>query len=327
MMRGDVWISKAKFPPVFREMFERTFIPSVIIDSFRKWGMFPLNRHAIHSELLNKTQGVTQVTKAKEELSVTSDTKKSFPPTPAATQGLPPAPETKGQSTPTHDTIPGFSPTCDTKEGSSAIIDVDSSSCFIAEMSLYVIKSLPSGAHSVMKDTGTSPGAHAQTCPPYLALQAIETAITPKKLAKYNTHYDEGHVNDSDPVFTAWRNLKQHIDTEKKPEEAKVQPTTSQPDDHPLVRAGLIPRRLGDILLTPSENSMRTAARINYVKARVFTSDEISAEIKAKENKCKEVDIAKEERKMVRLEKKAAREQQQTFQNERREEIKTPTAR
>ena len=94
----------------------------------------------------------------------------------------------------------------------------------------------------VMEATGTSSGAHAQTCTPYLALQAIETAITPKKLAKYNAHYDEGHANDSDPVFTAWRNLKQNIDTENKPEEAKVQPTISQPDDHPLVRAGLIPR-------------------------------------------------------------------------------------
>ena len=54
----------------------------------------------------------------------------------------------------------------------------------------------------VMEATGTSSGAHAQTCPPYLALQAIETAITPTKVAKYKAHYDEGHVNDSDPVFT-----------------------------------------------------------------------------------------------------------------------------
>ena len=239
MMRGDVWISKAKFPAVFREVFERTFISSVIMESFRKCGIFPLNRHAIHSELLNTTQGVTQVKKAEEE-SATSDTKKSFPSTPAATQGPSPAPETKGQSTPTYDTIPGFSPTCDTKEGSSAIFDVDSSGCFIAEISLDVIKSLPSGAHMVMEATGTSSGAHAQTCPPYLALQAIETAITPKKLAKYNAHYDEGHVNDSDPVFTAWKNLKKMSTLRRNPKK----PKTLQPDDHPLVRAGLIPRRL-----------------------------------------------------------------------------------
>ena len=31
MMRDDMWISKAKFPAVFREVFERTFMPSVII--------------------------------------------------------------------------------------------------------------------------------------------------------------------------------------------------------------------------------------------------------------------------------------------------------
>ena len=36
----DVWISKAKFPAVFGEVFERTFIPSVIIESFRKCGIF-----------------------------------------------------------------------------------------------------------------------------------------------------------------------------------------------------------------------------------------------------------------------------------------------
>ena len=321
MMRGDVWISKAKFPAVFREVFERTFVPSVIIESFRKCGIFPLNRHAINNEMLNTTQGVTQVAKTKEALSTTSDTKKCFPPTPAATQGPPPAPEMKEKSTPTHDTIPGFSPTSDTKDGSSAIIDVDSSSCCIAEISLDVIKSLPSGAHMVMEATDTSSGANTQKCPPYLALQAIETAITPKKLAKYNTHYQEGHLNDSDPVFTAWRNLKRNIDIEKKPIEAKVQPTTSQPDDHPLVRAGLIPRRLSDILLTPPEKSMR-AVRINSVKARVLTSDEISAEIKAKDNKRKQEEIAKDERKRVRLEKKAAREEEKKFQNERREEKK-----
>ena len=63
-------------------------------------------------------------------------------------------------------------------------------------------------------------------------------------------------------------------------------------------------------------------ARINSVKARVLTSDEISAEIKAKENKRKEEEIAKAERKRVGLEKKAAREQQKTVQNERREEKK-----
>ena len=55
-------------------------------------------------------------------------------------------------------------------------------------------------------------------------LQHFETGITPKKLAKYNTHYHAGHVND--PLFTAWSKLKQNIDTEKKPIEAKVQPKT-----------------------------------------------------------------------------------------------------
>ncbi len=59
-------------------------------------------------------------------------------------------------------------------------------------------------------------------CALYLALQAIEPAITPKKLSKYNTHYHAGHLND--PLFTAWSKLKQNIDTAKKPIEAKVQP-------------------------------------------------------------------------------------------------------
>ncbi len=136
-------------------MFERTFI----IESFRKCGIFPLNRHAIHNEFLNTTQGVT---KTKEELSATSDTKKCCPPTPDATQGPPPAPEMKEQSTPTHGTIHGFSPTSDTKEGSSAIIDVENSSGFIAEIFLDVINSLPNGAHMVMKATETNSAATAQ---------------------------------------------------------------------------------------------------------------------------------------------------------------------
>ena len=37
----DVWISKATFPAVFGEVFERTFIPSVIIESFPNVVYFP----------------------------------------------------------------------------------------------------------------------------------------------------------------------------------------------------------------------------------------------------------------------------------------------
>ena len=48
----DVGISKAKFLAVFGEVFERTFIPSGIIESFRKRGIFPLKRHSLkkHSD-------------------------------------------------------------------------------------------------------------------------------------------------------------------------------------------------------------------------------------------------------------------------------------
>ena len=47
MLRGDCWISKHNFPAIFK-----TFTAGTITESFRKCGIFPLNRDAISKELI-----------------------------------------------------------------------------------------------------------------------------------------------------------------------------------------------------------------------------------------------------------------------------------
>ena len=53
MIRSNLWINKAQFPPVFKQVAETTFTPSVICNAFRKCGIWPFDPSAISEELVN----------------------------------------------------------------------------------------------------------------------------------------------------------------------------------------------------------------------------------------------------------------------------------
>ena len=70
MLRGDYWISKQKFPAVFKEVMERTFKPEIIKNSFRKCGIYPLNKDAVSKDLI---QSNTEVSSPAASKKCTSD--------------------------------------------------------------------------------------------------------------------------------------------------------------------------------------------------------------------------------------------------------------
>ena len=55
MLRGDCWVSKHNFPAIFKNVAEEAFTAGAITESFRKCGIFPLNRDAISKELIQKS--------------------------------------------------------------------------------------------------------------------------------------------------------------------------------------------------------------------------------------------------------------------------------
>ena len=77
--------------------------------------------------------------------------------------------------------------------------------------------------------------------------------------------------------------------------------------EHPLVAAGLIPRRLVEVFRTPTEKT-KQVRRGTTSKARVLTSEELSKEIRESDAKRKMLYAQREESKRARLEKKEQKE-------------------
>ena len=61
MLRGEMWINKTKVPAILREVFEKTFTPALIIESFRKCGISPFSRDTVSMDLMTKTSVRTVV--------------------------------------------------------------------------------------------------------------------------------------------------------------------------------------------------------------------------------------------------------------------------
>ena len=65
MLRGDLWLSEAKVPAVFGEVFEKTFTPSLITRSFRKCGIYPFDS-VVPKEMMMDTPKKKQYRKLTE---------------------------------------------------------------------------------------------------------------------------------------------------------------------------------------------------------------------------------------------------------------------
>ena len=85
-----------------------------------------------------------------------------------------------------------------------------------------------------------------------------------------------------DPVYATWRYLKQHVNGVIETEVDSIQLVGTK--EHPLVTAGLIPRRLVEVFRTTPEKT-KQVRRGTTSKARVLTSEELSREIRESDAK------------------------------------------
>ena len=89
-----------------------------------------------------------------------------------------------------------------------------------------------------------------------------------------------------------WRYLREQVQGKETPA------LTPIVDDHPLVLAGLIPKRLADIFPSPPEK--KHTGRLSRLKAIVLTSEEISNGIRKREEERNAAFRQKEERKQAK---------------------------
>ena len=182
----------------------------------------------------------------------------------------------------------------------------------IADITLDVVSpsEVPAGSEIVATNESQE---NNTTCPPIVALRAVEMALTPRKKASYTKKKDKGITDDGDPVYNTWRYLKDQVDGQTTPR--PLLPNTLT-DDHPLVSSGLVPKRLASVFLTPGSKEKGT--RRNVPKAKVITSQEIADEIREKDLSKKRKLEEKENRKKARLEKKATTEKKKSNKGKRR---------
>ena len=249
MLRGDLWVTKSRFPTIFKEVFENTFTPSIVINSFRKCGIYPLDRKAISQDLV-------------------------------APAKLPTAQDGHRQ-----EAISGNHSVC-------------------AEVSLDVVSEIPVDAQ-VVELSASETDDQTKACPPELALQAVQSSLTPRKLAVYEKRYKEGVIRNDDPVYMTWTYLRKT--TNAYATKDVVQLPSFKNERNPLVDAGLIPQGLANILVTPPENTGRVIRR-KSAKARVLTCDDLTNEIREKEEEKRVKLQEKENRKQERILKKSRQE-------------------
>ena len=167
----------------------------------------------------------------------------------------------------------------DTNQDSSNCDDGRGGSTELAtgEFSIDVVmvtpSQIPADAEVILEASKEDP----QPCPPQLALKAVEDALTPKKHKKYKELEATGKTDNKDPVYSTWLYLRQQVQG--------IKSDALPVDDHPLVKSGLIPRRLMDVFHVPpgKEPGLRRGAR----KARVLTSQEIADEFRENDKKRK----------------------------------------
>ena len=239
MTRGDLWISKTMVPAILKTVCERTFKHQLIMEAFRKCGIYPLDREVILKEVQPK-----------------DDVMKSL-----------------------------------------AEQDLNPDITILSDITLDVVNSPPANAEILEANTNES----GQTCPPALALLAIENNLPCMKKATYEERFAAGITKSRDGLYTAWANLKSQCLNVNAVIGSGGQERNNQNRSEQrnlLVDAGLIPPDLDNIFKAHSRKLQRK--RQCVTKARVLTSKELSAEIKKKTRKKKEITKKKEAKKLAK---------------------------
>ena len=302
MLKSDAWVGKNKISSVFKTIFERSFTMDCIIQGFRKCGIHPFNPNAIDKSLLLRSN-TDVVDPETVDLSVEE------------------MPDDKVEVSRGVDNLESMNDLAIQQNEEQVTRDIDeevqSEEQFPLELNFVV------GDDGILTIDPTSPMASESVsteldspreCPPDLGLAAIENTLTPRKKRRFHELY-EFKIEHNDPTYIAWRNLKNKLpipdDGPAAPPTTKAvaenpinpEPTTS----HPLVRAGLIPDDLADVLVVPSP-STSTKKRKESKKARVLTSTEVQKELELKEEEKRVEEENKRKRKIEREEKRKQKE-------------------
>ena len=282
-------MSKSKVPAVFRDAFEKTFTPALIISAFRKCGVYPFSRDTISHDLIKPSPVFTPAngnTSARDTpLRSTVENPKKMDP--GMIGGTDSTAESESQNT------KGVT------EGQTSIPETGVR--IIADLQLDIVS--PSNVPDVVEilfEASSDEVVHP--CPPHVALAAIETSLTPKKLARFAQKEARGVDDRKDPVYSTWRYLREQANGKKG---TRLEENTTTVEEHPLYKAGLIPRRLVEVFQTPPESASIPRRGRGTTKARVLTSQELSDSIKQHDLKRKMAAAQKEERKRARIDKKA----------------------
>ena len=237
-MRRDLWIGKSQFPALFKQVSEATFTPALLINAFKKCGIAPFDPKAVSDELVTKPDIELAESKTSLDESINS----------------------------IDETVSVGVLSVNTDAANSTLADVEISIETVGQTDV------PEGA--VVLLTGNE--EKCQSCPPELAIQAIESALTPTKFRSYMQKFSKDADNPVDPVYTTWKYLKI---TKEGRTVAPVLPSTAKPEpvSNILVKTGIIPRSLVDIVPIAHEAKPRPVrlGRKATVKARVLTSEEI----------------------------------------------------
>lgn len=316
MVKSDLWISKKQVSSVFKVIFEKSFTMDCITEGFRKCGIHPFDPNAVDKSLLLRSN--TEVDPSHIDLAAKPEQVQD--PTVHQSQsqdesiGVPDSvdPPIVDPADPI-DTSFSCLETSALSQPDDMILDISFSVGEDGILALQSPEPEPNGDPIFSQDNGT------QECPPELALSAVELTLTPRKKRKYKECYNF-NIDLPDQTYKAWCHLKNQLPAlaadESNADEiltaVKIPidelPKQKSPpvSDHPLVKAGLIPNDLVNVLVVPTTSDKCTKKETG--KARVLTSADVQRELEEKELKKKLSMEQKEQRKQERERKRIQRE-------------------
>ena len=245
-----------------------------IVEGFRKCGIYPFDPNAIDKSLLlrsceNITTDNIDLAKDVEEVSNDDDR--------VMDTGIPPIAPTVAI---TEDGI--------LEESLFDMSDIGEISFIVGDDWVLTLEPQHQTASQV-------PETPANSCPPELALAAVESSLTPRKKQRFEECLGFNVDLERDMLFQRWRSLRLQIEENKAstsivpfvasplsvsgplttPQSSSTISNVQSAAAHPLVKAGLISAELVDILLVPV-----TPQTIKPRKsAKVLTSEEVIKEL------------------------------------------------
>lgn len=307
LVKSDHWVSKKNVSGLFKIIYEKSFTMSCISEGFRKCGIFPFNPNAIDKELLLRSNVDTvdpnHIDLASSATSDNSDDNTLI--SPSCPDILSITPIGNSSQTEDHQILNVSQPNLSASMSDLLAIDVSLNANW--DDIMFIDENDTQSNERTANDTSVS------SCPPELALAAVECSLTPKKRSKYQQCLELGINNiDNDKTYATWKQLKDGVKTNEdmlKEEVPKPISEESNSDnkvmEHPLIKAGLIPSDLVDILVVPSQSESKVPKRRGKKKgAQVLTSEEVVRELKQKVEEKEEKEQEKLRRKIERENKK-----------------------